>query len=220
MSQLQVPCLIKELLEKHFNSAEALQKFLTTSAPIGHSATYPQADSQSHAPKVEEAAHDWLTKSDASQQRVTAFLPFKQGVPTAGTEGSHSGHNESSHSPPLSVADISTAIYKKMAASYDAQPQPLYPQSQQQLPLGTNHADTPPNHQQGHVGGDSWGGKGGVKVTLLDQDVVDVTSMSAQQILDEFMQQLRAQKEAGGGKEQQGGQEWVGGAEQTGKVAE
>lgn len=220
MSQPQVPCLIKELLEKHFNSAEAIQKFLTTSAPICQSATPPQEDSQSHAPKVEEAAHDWMTKSDASLQRVTAFIPFKQGVPTAGTEGSLSGQNESSHSPPFSVADISTAIYKKMAASYDARPQPLYHQSQQQAPLGTNHADTPPNHQQVHVGGDSWGGKGGVKVTLLEQDVMDVTSMSAQQILDEFLQQLQAQKEAGGGKEQQGGQEWAGGAEQTGKVAD
>ncbi|KAI3351679.1 hypothetical protein L3Q82_020510 [Scortum barcoo] len=219
LENINVPCLIKELLEKHFSSAEAIQKFLTTSAPISQSATPQQTDSQSQAPTV-EAAHDWLTKSDASLQRVTAFIPFKQGVPTAGTVSSLSDQNESSHSPPFSVADISTAIYKKMAASYHAQPEPLYPQSQQQSPLGTNHIDTPPNNQQAHVGGDSWGGKGGVKVTLLEQDIVDVTSMSAQQILDEFMRQLQAQKEAGGGKEQQGGQEWGVGAEQTGKVAD
>lgn len=90
-----------------------------------------------------------------------------------------------------------------MAASFATRPRPLYPQSQQQQPpLGANHADTPPNLHQAHVGGDSWGGTGGVKVTVLEQDV---TSSSAQQILDEFIQQLQPHKEAGGGKEQQGG---------------
>ncbi|KAA8588841.1 uncharacterized protein LOC116696958 [Etheostoma spectabile] len=203
MENMNIPCLIKELLEKHFDSAEAKQKLLTTSAPISLSSTASQPKGQSHMPKVEEAAHDWLTKSDAGLQRVTAFIPFKQGVPTIGTEGSLSGQ----HSPPFSAADISTSIYKKMAASYAARPQPLYPQNQQQLPLGTNHANAPPHLEQVELGGDSWGGKGGVKVTLLEQDVVDVTSMSAQQILDDFLQQLQPNS---GGQEQQGGQEWAG----------
>lgn len=199
VSHPQVPCLIKELLEKHFDSAEAIQKFLKSPATISHPTTSPQADDQSHAPKMEDQAVDWMTKSEAGLQRVTAFLPFKQGVPAAGTEGSH----ESSYSPPFSVSDISSAICKKMAASFAARPQPLYPQSQQQQPPpGTNHADTPQNLHQAHVGGDSWGGTGGVKVTVFEQDV---TSLSAQQILDEFIQQLQPHKEAGGGKEQQGG---------------
>lgn len=209
--------MIKDLLEKHFDSTEAIQKFLTTSSPVSHSATSLQEDNQSHTPKVEEAARNWLTKSDAGLQRVTAFMPFKQGVPTIGTEGCLSGQHESSHSPPFSVADISTAICKKMAASYAARAQPLYPQCQQQPSQGTNHTDAPPNLPQAHVGSDSWAGKGVVKVTLLEQDVVDVTSMSAQQILDDFLQQLQAHKEAGGGKEKQGGQHW---AEQSGKVAD
>ncbi|XP_056239542.1 uncharacterized protein si:ch211-276i12.4 [Seriola aureovittata] len=216
LENINVPCLIKDLLEKHFNSAEAI-KFLTTSAPISHSATSPQGDSKSHTPKMEKAAHDWSTKSEAEPQRVTAFMPFKQEIPTTGTEACLSSRHESSHSPPFSVADISTAIYKKMAAGYAARPQPLYPQSQQQPLLGTNHTNAPPNLQQAHVGGDSWGGKAGVQVTLLEKDVVDVTSLSAQQILDDFMQQLHTHKEAGGGTEPQGGQEWVGGAEETGR---
>lgn len=209
--QPQVPYLIKELLEKQFNSAEAIQKFLTTPAAISRSAT-AQADSQSHAAKMEEAAHDWLTKSEAGSQRVTAFIPFKQGVPQAVNEDGASGKHESSHSPPFTVDDISTAIYKKMAARYAARPQPLYPQSQQQPLLGTNHADTPPNLQHAHVGGDSWRGTGG--------DVVDVTSMSAQKILDEFMWQLQPHQEGGEGKEQQGGQEGVVVAEHTDKGAD
>ncbi|XP_071313769.1 uncharacterized protein [Trachinotus anak] len=216
LENINVPCLIKDLLEKHFDSAEAVQKLLTApTAPVSHPASSPQGDGQSHAPKMEEAAHDCSTKS-TGPQRVTAFMPFKQELPTTGTEACLSNQHESSHSPPFSVADISTAIYKKMAAGYAARPQPLYPQ--QQPPLGANHTDTPSNLQQAHVGGDSWGGKAAVQVTLLKQDVVDVTSLSAQQILDEFMQQLQAHKEAGGGTEPQVGQGWVGGAEETGRV--
>lgn len=148
-----------------------------------------------------EAAHDW-TNSESGSQRVTAFIPFKQGVPQAVNEDGAPNQRESSHSPPLSVDDISTAICKKMAARYAARPQPLYPQSQQQLPPGT-----PAYLQQAHKGDDSWGGKGGGKV---EQDIVDVTSVSAQRILDEFMQQLQ---EVDKGKEQQGGQGGVGVAE-------
>ncbi|KAK9518180.1 hypothetical protein VZT92_023493 [Zoarces viviparus] len=220
MENINVPCLIKELLEKHFDSSEAIQKLLTTSAPISRSATSSEADGQTHAPKVEEASHEWVTRSEAGPQRVTAFIPFKQVVPTTGSEGSPSGQHESRHSPPFSVSDISTAIYEKMAASYAARPKPVYPQSQQQPPPSTNHADTRPNLQQAHVGGDSWGGNRGVKVTVLEPDVVETTSMSAQQILNDFMQQLQPYKEASGEKGQQGVQEWAGGAEQTGNVAD
>ncbi|XP_034546283.1 uncharacterized protein LOC117817638 [Notolabrus celidotus] len=209
LENINVPCLIKELLEKHFNSAEAIQKLLTTSASNSQSANSPLEDSQSNAPKVEEEVHDWLTKSEAGPQRVTAFIPFKQGVRTTGTENSLSGQHDSRYSPPFSVNDISTAIYKKMAASYAARPRPLYPQSQQQqqTPLSANHTDTPSKLQQAHVGDDNWVGNGGVKVTLVEHDIVDVTSTTAQQILDDFLQQLGANKEVGGGKEQQGKQE-------------
>ncbi|XP_030001192.1 uncharacterized protein LOC115427003 [Sphaeramia orbicularis] len=221
LQNINVPCLIKELLEKHFNSAEAIQKFLMTSTPFGHSAASLKTENQSHYPQVEKASCDWLSKTEAGLQQVTAFTPFKQGVPTTEIESHISDQRDSTHSPPLSVADISTAIYKKMAASYAVRPQPLYPPGQQQPSVVTNLADTPPsNLQQDHVGADSWGRKGGVESLLLEQDVVDVTSMSAQQILNDFMQQLQTHKEAGGETQQQGGQEWVGGIEQTSRVAD
>lgn len=196
--------MLKELLGKHFDSPEAIQKFITTS--FSHS-RYQQTDGQSHSPKAEEAAHDWLTKSEADLQRVTAFMPFKEGLPANKNEGILSCQRESSHSPSFSVADISTAIYKKMAASFDARPQPIHPQNQQQISPGTIHAETPSNPQQVHVGGSSWGGRDGLKVLLLEQDTGNVNSMSAQQILDDFMQHLQAHKEADGGKEPQRGQE-------------
>ncbi|KAK5864705.1 hypothetical protein PBY51_015925 [Eleginops maclovinus] len=200
LENINVPCLIKDLLEKHFGSTEAIQKLLTTSAPIHQPAASLQAGGH-QTPKVEEAVNDWLMKSEAAPKRVRAFIPFKQGGATTGTESSVSAQQESSHSPPFSVADISTSIYNKMAASYAARPQPQYPEIQQQLALATNHTDTPQNLQQAHVGGDSWGVKAGVKVTLLEQDVVDVTAVSAQQILDDFLQQLQLHKEAGGGEQ-------------------
>ena len=127
--QPQVPCLIKELLEKHFNSPEAIHKFLMT--PVSHSAA-AQADSQSHAPKTVEDTNDWLMKSDTVSRKGTAFIPFKQGVPQAGNEDSVPVQRESSHSPPFSVDDISNAIYKNISARYTTRPQPLHTQTQQQ----------------------------------------------------------------------------------------
>ncbi|XP_037317789.2 uncharacterized protein si:ch211-276i12.4 [Pungitius pungitius] len=219
LENINVPCLMKELLEKHFDSTNAMQKILATSAPIGHSATSVKADARCHAPKEEEAPQDWGARPDAGPQRVTAFIPFKQVAPTTASEGPLHSQHESSHSPPLSVADISTAIYQKMAAGYAARPKALYPQARQQLPPGSsNHADSRPNLQQGRVAGDSWGWNPGVKVTLVEQDVVETTSITAQQILDDFLKQLQPYEEAGGGKEQQAVQEWA--AEQTGRVAE
>ncbi|KAM9740506.1 uncharacterized protein ACNS7B_011933 isoform 2-T2 [Menidia menidia] len=210
LESINVPCLIKELLEKHFDSPEAIQTFLTTSLPT----------TKSYPPKVEGAGYDWMTESEAGSQRVTAFLPVKQNVPTKKNEGSLLGHSELSQSPPFSVDDISTAIYKKMAASFASRPQPVYPQSQQSSSQVTNYIKNPPDPQQAHVGADSWAGRGGLKVLLLEQEAGDVNSMSAQQILDDFMQHLQTHKEGGGGKEQQSGQEWASGVEQTGKVAD
>lgn len=204
---LQVPCLIKELLEKHFSSAEAVQRFLATPASASVAIT-SLTECQPHAPKMEEAAPDWTPKPESNSQRVTAFAPFKHGGAEAANEARVSGQHEPvSASPSISLDDISAAIYNKMAARYTAVSQPPNPQTQQQPPLAVNHADTPPDFQRGSVDRDSWGVKGGVKVTLLEQDAVDVTSVSAQKILDEFMRQLQSHQEAGEGTQQHDGKE-------------
>ncbi|XP_029021919.1 uncharacterized protein si:ch211-276i12.4 [Betta splendens] len=212
LENINVPCLIKGLLEKHFDSAEAVQRFLSGSAPKSYSATSPQADGRSHPPEVGREAHGWLAKSEAGLQRATAFVPFKQGPPAPGSEPCLAEQRESCYSPPFSVADISSAICNNMADTAH----PACPRSRQQPPPCADHAEPPLERRQG----DSWGGTGGVMVSLLEQDVVDVTAMSAQKILDEFMQQLQAHKEVGGGKAQQGRQGLVRGAEQAGKVAQ
>lgn len=209
-----MPCLIKELLEKHFDSSEAIQTFLKTATPVSYPATSSQVNNQSHTPKVEEVPHDWMKQSEASPPRVTAFMPWKQ-------ENHLLDQHESSPSPPFSVADISMAICKKMAASYETSPRVVCPKAQQHPSLGVNHADPPPSLYQACDICDGQGGKEGVREAALEQAAGDVTSLSAQRILDDFMQQLRPREGTGGGKEQRGGQEWVGAAgEQTGRVAE
>lgn len=124
-----------------------------------------------------------------------------------------SGQREPVYSPPLSLDDISSAIYNKMAARYAARSQPHYPQQ-------PSLADTPPNFQQANVDGDSWSGKAGVKVKHLEEDVVDVTSMSAQKILDEFMRQLQPHQEAGKGEEQHKGKEGLVAGQHSNKAAD
>lgn len=162
---------------------------------------------------MEEAAPDWMLKSEGGSQRVTAFSPFKHGGAQAMNEDDISGQREPIYSPPLSLDDISSAIYNKMAARYAARPQPHYPQ---QPPL----TDTPPNFQQANVDGDSWSGKVGVKVRHLEEDVVDVTSMSAQKILDEFIRQLQPHQEAGEGEEQHKGKEGLVAGQHSNKAAD
>lgn len=217
VSSLQVPVLVKELLEKYFGSAEAIQNFLTTSFPTSQS---QQTDGQSCNPTAEEAAQGCLRESEAGRQRVTAFMPIKQPLTPAKNEGSLPGQHESTHSPSFSLADMGAASYKTTAPSYPARPQPVYPQTQQQSLRSAAHTDTAPDPQHAHGAGDRWEGRGGLKVLLFEQDAGDVNSMSAQQILDDFMHHLQAHKEAGGGKEQQSGQEWMNGVEQTWKVGD
>lgn len=189
----QVPCLIKELLQKHLNSSRAAQKTLTGPAPGGRVAP-ALADGLPRVLKVEDPAQKWLVEPEVGPHRATAFIPFKHGGPPSRNDLPR----ESNHSPPFTLEDLSADIYRKISARYAARPLPLYPQS-----LTSNPADTAPNLQQGE---DSWAGGGGVHVTLLKDDVVDVTSTSAQKILEEFMRQLHPHREPGG-EEEEGGQE-------------
>lgn len=179
---------MKELLQKHLNSSAAMQQPVASPVAVGPSAATP-ADGRTHALKVEAPAPMWLMESEAGPQRVTAFTPFKQEVPQFRNDH-FSGLRESNHTPPFTLEDLSADIYRKISARYAARPQPLYPQS-----LTSNHADKPPISQQAHTGDDGWAGKGGAQVTLLEEDTVDVTSMSAQKILEEFMRQLQPYQE-------------------------
>ncbi|XP_068596768.1 uncharacterized protein si:ch211-276i12.4 [Brachionichthys hirsutus] len=218
LENFNASCLIKELLEKHVSPAEAIQKFMTTPATLNLPATSPQTASQCHAPKMEEAAPDW-SKLEACPLQVTAIIPFKQEALTAQND-CVSGQEKSSQSPPHPVADISTALFKNMAARYAISPQPLHPQSQQWSLFGANHTDAPPNLQQAYMTGDNLSGKRGEKATLSEEDSVDMTSVSAQKILDEFLRQLQPHQEVIRVQEQRSGQEGVDEVEHMGKIAD
>lgn len=176
-----MPRLLKELLEKHLGSAEAVQKFLATSFPISR---HPD-------PEPEEAARDWLSKPEAGSQRVTAFVPVKAGLPQKKHKAALAGQHEPSHIPSPSAPDSDAPVFK---TSFPAKPRPVYPPNQQQAsPSGPQ--------QQAHAG--RWEGRGGLKVLLLEEEAGDVSSMSAQLILDGFIQHLQTRQESDGGKEQQ-----------------
>ncbi|KAK0138970.1 Tight junction-associated protein 1 [Merluccius polli] len=199
LETINVPCLIKELLEKHFDSAEAVQKFLKTATAVNHpKMPSPPDPSQSGASNVVEVPHDW---SEAGPRRVTAFMPWKQeasagtaSAATASTDGGLPGAHGASHSQPFSIADISAAIYKKIASEFTANHKPSQTKSLQGCPKGTNHTGTtrPPAHVRQVL-----------ETAELAPGLGDVTYLSAQQVLDEFMNQLQPQNQASGGKEQQ-----------------
>ncbi|CAL8356665.1 unnamed protein product [Merluccius merluccius] len=197
LETINVPCLIKELLEKHFDSAEAVQKFLKTATAVNHpKMPSPPDPSQSGASNVVEVPHDWLTESEAGPRRVTAFMPWKQeaSAATASTDGGLPGAHGASQSQPFSITDISAAIYKKIASEFTANHKPSQTKSLQGCPKGTNHTGTtrPPAHVHQVL-----------ETAELAPGLGDVTYLSAQQVLDEFMNQLQPQNQASGGKEQQ-----------------
>ena len=190
-----MPCLIKDLLEKHFDSAEAVQQFLKTAAAASHPNTPSLRDlSQSGASNAVEAPYDWLTEPEAGPGRVTAFMPWKQEASavtasavtaSADDSGGHCG----GQSQPFSIADISVAIYKKIASEIAANHRSPPQKSLQGCPKGTNH--TGPAGPRAHVR---------QVLETAEPGPGEVTYMSAQQVLDEFINQLHPQNKAGDGK--------------------
>ncbi|CAL8264252.1 unnamed protein product [Lota lota] len=194
LETINVPCLIKELLEKHFDSAEAVQTFLKTATTVSHPKTPSLPDlSDPGASNVVEAPSDWLTESEAAPGRVTAFMPWKQEA-SAATASADSGGHGASQSQPFSIADISAAICKKITSEIAANHRSPQPMSPRGCPEGTNHTSTagPPAH---------------VRPVLETAELAtghgEVTYLSAQQVLDEFMNQLHSQNKASDGMEQQ-----------------
>ncbi|XP_030621336.1 uncharacterized protein LOC115804989 [Chanos chanos] len=137
LKNLNVPCLIKELLEKHFNSQEALRGFLLSSATPCQSMDSNQLESrnnQSPSGKLDEKLSNWPDSgergSEVRHQRVTAFLPWIQGQEkcAAPDQDGFTGNTQrdqqlDAKGPPFtdsgitrlpfSVADIGLALHNK-----------------------------------------------------------------------------------------------------------
>nr|XP_029518374.1 uncharacterized protein LOC115130928 [Oncorhynchus nerka] len=201
LENINVPCLIKELLEKHFDSGDAVKQFLKNALKTGQST----GDIESPAPKLEQKPSDWssigLREFEAGPQKVTAFMPWKQ-EEGFGVIGQTGNEDSGSMSPPFSIADISMAIYKKLAASQaERQPRPSNYQP---------HTDTPPNPYplvELGTGGEGYrvpAVKGCVaeagRVAESKQGaVVDVSYLTAQRVLDDFLHQLTHPEDGSGG---------------------
>lgn len=186
LENVNVPNLIKELLEKHLFTLGDKQHFVSPTTAFSHFNSSPRTDS-----KVEGVSqYDWLSKSASGPQRPTAFSPVAHGLST----DNHS-RNSGSLSPCSShfgAPDISAPFCNKMAAGLAPAIQPMCVKPL----LDTQTVDTPqPSVQQNCAGGDNCVGQEGMKVVHAEQAVV--TALSAQQILNDFMQQLQAQKDSG-----------------------
>lgn len=184
LENINVPNLIKELLEKHlFTSAGVKQQFMSATTAFNHFNSSPKTP-----PEVERVSQlDRLSQSASGPQRPTAFSPV-----TPGSSNTENQNCITGSLPPCSshfgAPDITTAFYNKMAAALAPAIQPVCVKPL----LATTTADAPqPNVQQTCAAGDSCAGQEGVQV---EQPVV--TALSAQQILDDFMQQLQAQRES------------------------
>ena len=181
-----MPCLLKELLEKHFDSAEAVQQFLKTATTAANQPDTPSPPdlSQSGASGVVELPCDWLTEREAGPGRVTAFMPWKQEASAVTLSAGGSGGHSVSQSRPFSIADISAAVYKKIASEIAANHRSPSPKSLQGCPMGTNHPGPPPVAPPAHVR---------QVPETAESGPGEVTYLSAQRVLDEFIHQLQPQ---------------------------
>lgn len=183
LENINVPNLIKELLEKHLlTSAGAKQQFISEPTAFSNFNSSPRT-----GPEVEGLSrHNWLSKSPSGPQRPTAFSPVAHGVSNTENQSFISGSLQcSSH---FGAPDINTTFYNKMTAGLAPAIQPVCVKPL----LATTTADTPrPSVQQTCVGDDNCAELEGEKVVPAV-----VTALSAQQILNDFMQQLQAQKES------------------------
>lgn len=188
LENINVPNLIKELLEKHlFTSTGAKQQFMSATTAFNHF----NSTSRTHCEVEGLSQHDWMSKASASgAMRPTAFSPVTPGLSNTENQNSIS-ESLSPCSTHFGAPDANTAFYNKMAAGVVPAIQPLCVKPL----LGSITTDTSlPNVQLTGAGGDSCAGQQGVKVVHEEQAVV--TALTAQQILNDFMQQLQVQKQS------------------------
>ncbi|XP_066506194.1 uncharacterized protein si:ch211-276i12.4 [Hoplias malabaricus] len=218
LESINVPSLIKELLDKHFDSQEAVRNFFLSSNSPGHpesgqsGKTSGLRESQSHG-KEEERVSGWLFNGQRGlserHQHVTAFLPWtesqdawtksektlikqKETFPPAAPEAGESNI-------PFTVDDISQAIYSKIAdgkaTGHDTFSEteihsfgmwrtgdvPANPYSLEEI--GSNRV------AGAHTLGDSSGN--------TEKNPNQLTYISAQKLLDNFMSQIPSPAQEG-----------------------
>ncbi|XP_028816283.1 uncharacterized protein LOC114768263 [Denticeps clupeoides] len=210
LENINVPSLIKELLEKHLKSEDAVKN-------LHHSAN--MRDSRNHqSEKAEDTVFEWpnckQSNSNPEPLRVTAFLPWKPDqkqwagpgeVDRAGmARGREDGDHERcarSHSPsvpgvpqlPFTVAEISMALFKSTAEGHAQSCENehgFYAEAhstQRCISMPPNPYDLDKVCAGKDVAG---AGKRGARSLGPDDD--EMTAMTAQRILNNFLCQIQA----------------------------
>ncbi|XP_072520098.1 uncharacterized protein [Salminus brasiliensis] len=236
LENINVPSLIKELLNKHFDSQDAVRSFLLSpSSPVQSdtdqaSRALGLRDNQSPVSREDERESDWLCTSQRGlsdrQQHVTAFLPWTESQdPWTVSEKTVVNEHEAVPLPkpedshlPFTVADISQAIYRKIADEKAKGHDPMV--TVHHLGLETEmHSvgmwranDVPANPYSL----EETGSNRAVGVQKIDtspvnsqKDPNEVTYISAQKMLDSFMSQIPSPAQEGRLERDHTGRDWA-----------
>ncbi|KAL2077399.1 hypothetical protein ACEWY4_026903 [Coilia grayii] len=189
LENINVPALIKELLQKHFKTEESVKTFLLSTAAEN------SKDNQSALTTVES---DWLQSGQGGSEhgpvRVTAFMPWKQNQnewPGSGEDRNAGGTKQDPEAAdisqlPFTISEIGLALLKNTsdarAKGHDHRyPTAVHSELQSMSLSAQKPIEVPPNPYEGGVAsrGMGHGGAGD-----------EFTSMTAQRILDNFMSQM------------------------------
>uniref|UniRef100_A0A3B1JAQ8 Si:ch211-276i12.4 n=1 Tax=Astyanax mexicanus TaxID=7994 RepID=A0A3B1JAQ8_ASTMX len=217
LENINVPCLIKELLDKHFDSQEAVRSFLLSPSSPAQSDTDQSnralglRDNKSPAGREEEQESDWFFSAQRGlsdrQQHVTAFLPWTESQdPWTVSEKTVVDEHKATLHPkpedsnlPFTVADISQAIYRKITDEKSKGEDSMV--TVHHLGLETDmHSgsmwranDVPANpYSLEDTGTNRAAGVQRIDTSSVNsrKDSNEVTYISAQKMLDDFMSQI------------------------------
>ncbi|KAL7885639.1 hypothetical protein AOLI_G00059340 [Acnodon oligacanthus] len=231
LENINVPSLIKELLNKHFDSQETVRNFLLSSNSPGLSDTGQSGralglrDSQLPTGKGEERASDWLFTGQRGlsdrQQHVTAFLPWTESQdPWMGSEKTlpKQEAEPGDSKLPFTVADISQAIYRNIADDQAIRHDPMvtvhHLGSETEIhSIGMWRAsDVPANpYNLEEIGSNRAAGAQKLEGSSGDaqKNLNDVTYISAQKMLDNFMSHIPTPAQEGPSERDHVGQDWA-----------
>ncbi|KAG9272470.1 hornerin-like [Astyanax mexicanus] len=236
LENINVPCLIKELLDKHFDSQEAVRSFLLSPSSPAQSDTDQSnralglRDNKSPAGREEEQESDWFFSAQRGlsdrQQHVTAFLPWTESQdPWTVSEKTVVDEHKATLHPkpedsnlPFTVADISQAIYRKITDEKSKGEDSMV--TVHHLGLETDmHSgsmwranDVPANpYSLEDTGTNRAAGVQRIDTSSVNsrKDSNEVTYISAQKMLDDFMSQIPSPVQEGPLERDHVGRDWA-----------
>lgn len=211
----QIPFLIKELLDKHFDSEDAVKNILFSSSSRGQldtdksDRTLGLRDNQSSVRKREDGVSDWLFPGQGDsadrQEHMAAFLPWTESQdPWVGLEKTDASAlleipgDSNLHSTAI---DINSAMYRKIPDSKAKEHVPRV--TMHHLGLETEiHSISMLARRPGEVISNQYSleeikGSGEQRkegcAGIAQKEPYDITYLTAQKMLDNFISQIPSQ---------------------------